>query len=1025
MPKAKAPQPRPLSFHLAMGVALVCLLAVAFIVFRAVTAPPAAGPASRDDAFATGTDEGVLGQDSGARGLHIQIMDREAKNRLSAELMSDTIDPLQAQRYQVTQPRATVYLEDGRVIHITARGGTLVMPDRAKAPETGTLTDDVVVRLFNRRVDGSAPVIEADEPAFTWTGRSLTFDSTLGEASTDEPFVLASREFEFSAKDAKLLINQALERLERFTVRQGGTLVYTDRPDEQAPTPPPAGTATAGAGAAPERGGAADPGLPPPPPVTTYYQAAMRDGIVLTRAGQEVRSDRMDVFARTIDSRLPPGAIAEFRTGPVEPDGDAAEGADGAPAGLGQGAPAGSAGDGVTGQAGAPPDSTLTPPAPTEATAPEEDGPTTLTWTGVLEVRPLSAEPPELAKNHLLARFTSEESGVVTFADAASEASGRAAVVEYGFTGAELVLSGPSQGRSVLVSSPSMGEASMGRFELPLKTGEATIPGPFTVIGADGISRIDSGERARLLFAVEDGRLTGQLLEAEFIGTAKAADADASLEANRLLATFEPDADGRSQLARLVAVESVRLADGKGATGWCDMLDTRFARGADQPTPESFTAEGNASFRDQTARVDAQHLHAILRATESGGIEVAKAWAEGAVEFRRHGDRIAINGERLFADTDAQYLEVESDAGQASVARGPTRIAGSSVRLNGLERTAFVQGVGSFEHRAGKGDQASRVFAGWTEGMAFDDLDGKLEAVGAVEADHEPDAFTREHISASVLRVELEPGTPGEEVLATDEPAEPTASETDRPIRTVYAAGREPREGEEPDDAWRLARVESARYVAPLEAVDAAIEKGSEAQPALERAFRLSGTEILADNTAGTLDVPGRGRLVIADLRPQPEGEPSEERGAALFDWSGSLHADRNAGEAQMVQGVQMVHHRTLDGTRTVLDCQWLKVRFTPGEGAAGAEPESLFGGLRSAIAETQVYLRTDAREMTASLLEYNPDTGIARAVGESFDGVRILDRRTGSPMTASAMIWDLTTDRVDIVDPSTITIIR
>jgi hypothetical protein len=1024
MPKAQAPQPRPFSFHLAMGIALVCLVAVAFIIFRAVTAPPAAGPASRDDAFASGTDEGVLGQDSGAKGLHIQIMDRENKNRLSAELMSDTIDPLQAQRYQVTQPRATVYLQDGRVIHITARGGTLVMPDRAKAPETGTLTDDVIVRLFNRRVDGSAPVVETDEPAFTWTGRSLTFDSTLGEASTDEPFVLTSREFEFSAKDAKLLINQALERLERFTVRQGGTLVYTDHRDEQTPTPPPAETATAGAGAAPERG-AVDPGLPPPPPVTTYYQAAMRDSIVLTRAGQEVRSDRMDVFARTIDSRLPPEAIAELRAGPTAPDGDGARADAAAPALPGQASPAGPVGDEAPGQPGAKPDSTLTAPPVAEAATPEEEGPTTLTWAGVLEVRPLSAEPPELTKNHLLARFTSEESGVVTFADSASEASGRAAVIEYGFTGAELVLSGPSQGRSVLVSSPSMGEASMGRFELPLKTGEATIPGPFTVIGADGISRIDSGERARLLFAVEDGRLTGQLLEAEFIGTAKAADADASLEANRLLATFEPGVDGRSQLARLVAVENVRLDDGKGATGWCDMLDTRFAKDADQPTPESFTAEGNASFRDPTARVDAQHLHAILRATESGGIEVAKAWAEGAVEFRRHGDRIAINGERLFADADAQYLEVESDAGQASVARGLTRIAGASVRLNGGERSAFVRGVGSFEHRAGKGDQASRVFASWTEGMAFDDLAGKLEAVGAVEADHEPDAFTREHISSAVLRVELEPGAPDEEILAADEPAEPTASETDRPIRTVYAAGREPREGEEPDDAWRLARVESARYVAPLEAVDDAIAQGSEAQPALERAFRLSGTEILADNTAGTLDVAGRGRLLIADLRPQPDGEPSEERGAALFDWSGSLHADRNAGEAQMVQGVQMVHHRSADGTKTVLDCQWLKVRFTPGEGAVDAEPESLFGGLRSAVAETQVYLRTDAREMTASLLEYNPDTGIARALGESFDGVRILDRRTGSPMTASAMIWDLTTDRVDIVDPSTITIIR
>lgn len=1038
-------QPRPVSFYLAIGVAAACLIAVAFIVVRAVTSSPAPSPTAHGDAFASGTDEGVLGEDGGAKGLHIQMMDRDNKDRLSAELMSDTIDPTKFQRfnYSVTNPRATIYLQDGRVVHISARAGTLVMPDRTKAPETGTLTDDVVVRLFDRHEDGTAPDVDRDDPAMTWTGSKLTFDSTLGEVSTDQSWVLTSPDYECHANDGKLLINQALERLERFTIRKGGTIVYTDHREASA-------SETARVRPARDRGAArivlaafqasdAQPGGAPggtagpagaareaAPPVVTYYQAAMHDGVVLSREGQEVRSDRLDVYARTVDSKLPDRAIAPFPASPGA--GSAPEdrvGEDGPAPVVPAAPPEPDAGGEAAGGAGMLPVAALWQP---EGDTPEEPAPptTTLTWTGVLEVRPLSAQPPELEGDDLLARFTSEQSGVVSFSDAASEASGRAAVVEYGFTSARLVLSGPSQGRSVLVSSPRLGEATMGRFELPLKTGEATIPGPFTVVGTDGVSRIDSGERARLLFAMRDGRLTGQLLEAEFIGAAKAADADASLEANRLLATFDPTEDGKSELARLVAIENVRLDDGKGASGRCDMLDTRFAGGESQPTPESFTAEGGVSFRDQTAKIDAQHLHALLRKGESGAIGVARAWAEGKVEFRRYTDRVAISGERLFADADEQYLEVGDDGGGAVVARGPTKIGGGTVQLNGLERSATVRGAGSFEHSAGKGDQASSVVASWSEGMAFDDTQGKLECVGDVVADHRPDVFTREHIRASVLRVELEPASGGVEAGVPQAPGESTAAvESDRPIRTVYAAGREPAEGETPDDAWRLATFESARYAAAMGAGEDGAAGDSEAEPKLERAFRLSGTEILADNVGGTLDVPGRGRLLVADLRAQPEDDPNAQRGAALFDWSGSMHADRNAGEAEMHEGVQMAHTSSTTGSKTVLDCQRLRVTFTPTEKADGADPEDLFGGLRSAVAEREVYLRTDTREMTADLLLYDPDAGIAKAVGDSFDGVRILDRATGSPMTASAMIWNLTTDRVDIVDPTTITIPR
>lgn len=162
-------------------------------------------------------------------------------------------------------------------------------------------------------------------------------------------------------------------------------------------------------------------------------------------------------------------------------------------------------------------------------------------------------------------------------------------------------------------------------------------------------------------------------------------------------------------------------------------------------------------------------------------------------------------------------------------------------------------------------------------------------------------------------------------------------------------------------------------------------------------------------------------RLFVADLRaPAPEEQSDAERGAALFDWKGSLHVDRAAGTGQMLESVEMSHTRASDGAKTLLECARLRATFFPDGG-----DEASLGGLRSAIADTHVYLRTDTRELTADLLEYDPDAGVARALADDAGRVRMLDRTTGAPMSAAALVWDLNTDRVDVVDPGTITIPR
>lgn len=1030
--------PKPPGFYAAVAAAAVCLLAVGIILARALTSAPNARHADADGAFARGTDSTILGQDAGARGLQIQVMDRTDRDRLSAEFRSETITPLQAQRYEVTQPRAVFYLDGGRIAHIRADAGTMVMPDRTQTPETGTLRENVVVRLFDASPDGSTPEPDHDEPAMVWTGNSLTFDTTLGEVSTTEPFVLTAPGYEFRARDAKLLINQALQRLELLTVRQGGTLVayaVEDAPEPEPEREPqsesePQDTAPSGDPAAAAQDAPAAP-TPPPPPVETLYQAVMRDEVRLDRAGQSIASDRLDMFARTIDNALPEGAIASVDFQPPEstaepepisaPD---AEATDTPPTAT---EPTRSNTDAASVAEFTEATQTETPPPAADAV---------LSWTGVLEVRPLGNPPAELETNDLVARFTAERTGVVTFADAASDAHGQAATVEYGFSTQDLVLSGPSQESSVFLASPAIGEATMGRLELNLGTGTGVVPGPFSVATSDGIGHLDARERTTLLFAGRDGRVTGKLREAVCEGSVIASDSESSLKANFLHAYFDVGEAGGSNLRRLIARDGVRLDDGQGNGGTCDALDVAFAPNTDEPKPTSFDAQGSASFRDRTAKIDAEHLYATLRTPEDESLEVVKAWADGEVRFRRYTDQIDIRGERLFADLDAELLEVEHEGGMAMVARGSTVIDGESVTLHGIDGTAIVTGPGSFDHRTGKGDTAARVSASWTEGMAFDDASGLLEAAGDVHAINRPDPRTRETIAAAQLRVQLEPAAETAETATSDEesgsPLDSLGSE-DRAIRTVYAAS----------DAYlgmgeSLATVESATFTAPLPEPaepDDSEDAEDQPEPPLERAFRLSGVEILSDNQTGTLDVPGRGRLFVADLRvEQPEAsetdpEPDDgssssdsQRGAALFDWAGSFHADRELGTAEMLDSVLMSHFNANDGSKAVLESNRLRITFAPGQ---SDQPEDLFGGLRSAIAQESVYLRSDTRELSADIVEYDPDEGIARALAEGFGVVRILDRLNGSPTTASAIVWDLTTDRVDVVDPSTIYIPR
>jgi hypothetical protein len=212
------------------------------------------------------------------------------------------------------------------------------------------------------------------------------------------------------------------------------------------------------------------------------------------------------------------------------------------------------------------------------------------------------------------------------------------------------------------------------------------------------------------------------------------------------------------------------------------------------------------------------------------------------------------------------------------------------------------------------------------------------------------------------------------------------------------------------------ARIESRRYGPPA----------ADGSPVLSQLLYLEGGRIVIDNAAGTLDVPGAGKLVVADRRT-PEAErpaaPSplaggSARGDALFNWQGSLHVERETGLMTMSHAVEMIHSRAGDGMVTQLTAPVLTARAPGGPEGGTAAPGSAGDGagrLQSVHAEGGVWVKSGEQEITAHTIDYDADTGILTA---HTPGGVVRVTQGANIWNAAAIRWDMHAGRIEIIDP-------
>lgn len=983
---------RKIGLAAAVALAVVIVAALGLLMLLKPSPSPANG---QDTPIANDIgDPAFVGE--GGRGGQLEVTAEDDPSRVEAVIRYDEFVPAGGSRYSMTKPSAWLYLEDGRRVFIRSERGQMVLggADRTR-PDSGNLSGEVEAFVFPAGLqpdiadpDISLAEIVAETP-------SLAFDLASGELSTNQRLTVSSDTIDFEGVGVVALFGEVRERLERLTVRSDGRIIYRtasaddaprSAPPQQQAAAPAQRPASAPATSSTPATATAAPNEPTPTaePIETRYLAVFSDDVEITQQGRTATADLLEVWLRLIDNNLPRRTTISSAAPTTLP------GALGALA-LAQ---------------------TETNEAPELG-----DEPVVLTWSGTLEVRPLAdapePAPQQLTDDDLFVRLTAPRSGRVEVREPEENITVRSPTLAYGLTTDRAVVTGPGPS-AVTIDAEGRGRLSAGRIEATVQSGVVAVPGPGVLEGVRTGSRggqVAWNERADFVFETAEGRTRPVLQQALFTGDVEASDGPdgrlSSLTAGFLRTDFDrnPASPERPILSRLVARDDITADDGRGGQlKATELLDVAFdppAEGEDDSTPRNLTAAGSVFVGRDGEWIGADRLDAELGEDDAGRVTVVDLDAEGAVELAARDDVVAF-AETLRARPLDQVATLLGPS--ARVARGPTSIASRSIQLDGLARIVRTDAAGTFAHHPATGTQ---VDATWNSAMVFDDRTGLLEADGQVvaAADSISSAGSRatDALEAERVLVRLEPNDGAPSISAEESNEDTTSSDTERRVLSIYASAAAS-EGSAP------VKVESRRYAPNRPGV-------------LARLTYLEAREVFADELAGSLRVPGPGRLIVADrLDPDrsDEGAQDQRRGDTLFTWVGGMDLARDEGEAEMRRSVEVVHRRLSDGEVTLLECELL----TAGVGAEDAEPgrPGALGRLRSALAERAVWLKSGegsaSREMIADRLYYDAATGEARAEALEGGWVTLIDGRRPAPITARRIDWNLDTDRIELDEP-------
>lgn len=1009
------------------------------------------------------TGAGLPGPPEGSK-FFAEFADRDDPSRLAGYVKAAKGTPGVGGSYILTEPEFFHYPKDGRLIHFSADKGEVYFPSAEKGtrPESGFFDGRVVCKVFEKPTTGSIADPDRDTPSLVGTTARIEYNGQLGEVLAPEHFEVDGSQGRFVGRNVLLRLSEARQQLMYAFVDPGAVLTIKPQTkgvpakNDARGTAAVATPAPSKAPSGPDANPATKPPTPPAPKLA-YYQIHSKGGVAVTQSARSIRADEANLWLRLIDNKLPAGALGD----------GARSGADGVSF-HSPDAPERPTPKATTSPAPASPniaiEATSTPATPPEirhpdprsmvATDASADAPITISFSGPLEVHLLDEKAPELERDDVLVRFLSGGAGHAEFEDTKAKAKGAGDLIEFGTTSQRLALAGTAAAPAVLALADA-GTATSERFDVDLKNGLAAIAGPGTLVAETNTSHADKDDLPRTLtwksgatlgFATRDGKPTADIEWFKPRGDVAATDRSGSFNAQELDASFEaiPGPSGKRYLKHMVLRDASASDHRQGRVEGREITaDFEPTGSGTNSTPTSIALRGNALASSGESILEANAIDATLAKDENGRATVDRAVASGDARFEGR-DGVWARAELIEADVPHEVANLSGP--DVRLGQRQTFVQGSQMRLEGGERQKLtVFGIGSFEHELLEEGQLRHASASWTRQMTFVDSKGELECAGDVDASWMQGDVSRDQASAERVKMWFTPGGKGTTLStaitggATRAPsttqaptpandAKPTAAEPRRLLRAEAIGSNAEREGGAP------ASIESRRF---------ALVDG---KPTLERLLYVEGDTIKADNEAGTLDVPGPGRLFTMDHRAtqarvqalinQPRDQDRNQplaalandtngaRGEAKFEWKGSLKADKGAKTITLHEGVKLRHHRSQDGLLTDLECQDLLAMLgesKPGATSQAKDAKDLSGDLMWAMAKGGVWLRSGTREITGAQLLYDAANGLVDAMAPEDSKVTIFDQGTATPLSAKRILWNLSSGRLEVKEPGTI----
>jgi len=967
-----------------------------------------------------------------ADGAWVQIADE--KGKLSQQYSAARLEPLAASKLRMTEPRARMFMKDGRVLSMSARSGLVHVPRRAL--ESGALDGEVEIRLF-KPIDGGEVDVLRDKPGIVISAEEAQFDGVAGEVRCERAVRIETEAGSFAGEGLTLVLDSAGEGVERLIVDRALEPIRIDRAARavaakrrQARVPVANELVDVGAaGAAPKE-----------PEAPRFYHLVLTGGVevVRTRAGvaSVVRGERVDaVFS------LESEGLDRFAVLPAPTD---VRRVPGVPA-LAVGALAFAAQD-TAPQAGGASDSVV------------------VSFGGRLELVPVTSQSEVLASRDEI-RF--EVSGPkVELIDGRSKTTVACAHLRYEVL-EERVLAEGREGAPLVVTNARM-RLEAARFSAHLSQGTGRLDGPGRMAFARGAARaaawlelapaatadiaralVSSDPDAAALVialprarAVEDEltidwaggvdlRFTGgsentKLAGARFEQQVHVGGRQFDLDAQSLEVAFSPNDPDRVDAIIADGGTRIRQRGASGAMGAARVELYLGTNAAGDSVPTKLVARKAVDARDAKQAILTDDLIVGFTERKAGGAAAADAAVQslGDVEV----DQVEAHGgvQVLLAGREGAGARVFADDLAGNAVARTVRLTGADVaivrsnimadqlrdlRFDDATHTATSAGAGrlrAFKDALLSGDGAAQrpaptepttLDGSWTDGLSYSEPSPEksvVEIKGAVELRSRPSELASDALDAQsvVIGIGSEPAKKG--------------GGSERALESFLARG--------------AARIESRAWT----------NAAHEGEP---RVFRITGEHIEYDMRSRQGAVVGAGALFV-NMPPDAAKPVSAEAGpirvgatgSTRFTWTKGMALERVAGEQfriRMEDGVELLHAGAGDSDRLSLRCTRLEALVArpigePSPDQRGAKGVDLGGpaellGFKGAGG---VFVRTPTQDLECDEIEYSVQTGIATLRAAEGRSVTVVFTDKPTPLQAKEIEWDLRNGRIEIKKP-------